>query len=67
LRLAAKGQGLGVKVLDVTFLGDTSTVQFQTNWGQEMWMRAAAETIADISPDGTCHVSWSAGESHLFL
>ena len=67
LRLAGQGQGLAVRVLDVTFLGDTSTVQFRTAWGQEMWMRAGAETVAGISPDATCHVSWNPAESHLFL
>ncbi len=67
LRLAGKGQGLCVRVLDVTFLGDSSTLQFRTVWGQELWMRAGAETIAGISPDATCHVSWNPGESHLFL
>ena len=67
LRLAGQGQGLAVRVLDVTFLGDTSTVQLRTAWGQEMWMRAGAETVAGISPDATCHVSWNPAESHLFL
>jgi putative spermidine/putrescine transport system ATP-binding protein len=67
LRLDGKGQGLPVRVLDVTFLGDTSTVQFQTAWGQELWMRAGAEAIAGVSPEATCHVTWNPAESHLFL
>lgn len=67
LRLAGKDQGLPVRVLDVTFLGDSSTVQFRTAWGQEIWMRAGAEALAGISPDATCHVSWNPAESHLFL
>ena len=67
LRLAGAGEGLTVRVLDVTFLGDTSTVQFRTNWGQEIWMRAGADDIAGLSPDATVHLSWTAGESHLFV
>ena len=65
LRLSDKG--LPVRVIDVTFLGDTSTVQFRTGWGQELWMRAGAETIAGIAADGACHVAWNPAESHLFL
>lgn len=67
LRLDVKGQGLPVRVLDVTFLGDSSTVQFQTAWGQELWMRASAEAIAGVSPEATFHVNWNPAESHLFL
>jgi len=67
IRLAEKGRGLAVRVMDVTFLGDTSTVQLRTGWGQEMWMRAGAETVAGLSADATCHVSWNPVESHLFL
>ena len=65
LRLAATG--LPVRVLDVTFLGDTSTVQFRTGWGQEIWMRAGAEEIAGLSPGATAHIGWVPGESHLFV
>ena len=65
LRLAAAG--LPVRVLDVTFLGDTSTVQFRTAWGQEIWMRAGAGEIAGLSPDVPAQLSWTPGESHLFL
>ncbi|KAB2880662.1 MAG: TOBE domain-containing protein, partial [Albidovulum sp.] len=67
LRLAGSREGLPVRVLDVTFLGDTSTVQFRTAWGQEIWMRAGADDIAALSPDVTCDVSWNPAESHLFL
>ena len=65
LRLAATG--LPVRVLDVTFLGDTSTVQFRTDWGQEIWMRAGAEEIAGLSPGASAQLGWAPGESHLFL
>lgn len=65
LRLAATG--LPVRVLDVTFLGDTSTVQFRTGWGQEIWMRAGAEEIAGLSPGANAHIGWVPGESHLFV
>lgn len=67
LRLTSKGEGLPVRVLDVTFLGDSSTVQLRTAWGQELWMRADAEAIAALAPDATSHVTWNPAESHLFL
>jgi len=65
LRLA--DEGLPVRALDVTFLGDSSTVQFRTGWGQEIWMRAGAEAISGLCPDATCRVTWNPAESHLFL
>ena len=67
LRLAGQGEGLPVRVLDVTFLGDSSTVQFRTGWGQEIWMRAGAGAISGLAADGACHVTWNPAESHLFL
>ncbi len=67
LRFAPAGEGLAVQVIDVTYLGDTSTVQFRTGWGQELWMRAPAGALSGLAPDATCHVTWSPAESHLFL
>lgn len=67
LRFAGEGQGLPVRVRDVTFLGDTSTVQFQTGWGQDLWMRAAAEAVSGLAPNTLSHVTWTPAESHLFF
>lgn len=66
LRLTADGSGLPVRVRDVTFLGDTSTVLFQTAWGQQVWLRAAAGAIDAATPGATCHLAWDAAESHWF-
>ncbi|MCA8869021.1 MAG: ABC transporter ATP-binding protein [Rhodobacteraceae bacterium] len=66
LRLSTDGSGLPVRVRDVTFLGDTSTVLFETAWGQEIWLRAAASQINNATPGANCHLEWNATESHWF-
>jgi putative spermidine/putrescine transport system ATP-binding protein len=58
------GCGLAVRVKDVTFLGDTSSVLLETGWGQEIWLRGAAAKMNALA--GPVHVEWNPADSHLF-
>ncbi len=60
------GRGLAVKVKDVTFLGDTSSVLLETGWGQEVWLRGAGVAAAIKSSPGPLQIEWNPTESHLF-
>jgi putative spermidine/putrescine transport system ATP-binding protein len=58
------GRGLAVKVKDVTFLGDTSSVLLETGWGQEIWLRGQAAKANALA--GPVHVEWNPADSYLF-
>ncbi|WP_119388439.1 ABC transporter ATP-binding protein [Taklimakanibacter lacteus] len=60
------GAGLAVKVKDVTFLGDTSSVLLETGWGQEIWLRGAGSAVKTNALSGPLHVEWNPADSHLF-
>ena len=59
-------RGLAVKVKDVTFLGDTSSVLLETEWGQEIWFRGAGGSLAANALAGPVRVDWNPADSHLF-
>ena len=58
------GRGLAVKVKDVTFLGDTSSVLLETGWGQDIWLRGQAAKMTALA--GPVSVEWNPADSHLF-
>jgi putative spermidine/putrescine transport system ATP-binding protein len=64
--VTAAEPGFAVKIKDVTFLGDTSSVLLETGWGQEIWLRGAAASFKANSRAGQARVGWDPADSHLF-
>lgn len=62
--LAVTQGGLGVKVLDVTFLGENSSALLETSWGQQIWLRGPAQALQGLAMGEQRHVSFQ--ESELF-
>jgi putative spermidine/putrescine transport system ATP-binding protein len=63
---SSRSKGLKAKVKDITFLGDSLTVLFETAWGQEFWLRGPANQVSGIERSKTITLGIPQNECHLF-
>lgn len=60
------GDGLAVRVKDVTFLGDTVSALLTTRWGQDVWMRMPAQEMITCAAGQEVRIGWNSEGCHLF-